>query len=38
MGSAPSPAACVRLNLPEFLISLNLPLVYEVENNVGAYL
>ena len=38
MGSAPSPATCVKLNLTEFLISLNLHLVYEVENNLGAYL
>ena len=37
MGSAPSPAAGVMLNLTEFLISLNLHLVYEVENNIGAY-
>lgn len=38
MGSTPALPLNVRLNLAKLLISLNLHLVYEMGNNIGAYL
>lgn len=38
MSSVPTPATYFRLNVAKLLISLNLHLIYEVGDNIGAYL
>jgi len=38
MGSIPSSVTYFRLNIAQLLISLNLHLVYEMGDNIGAYL